>query len=143
MFDGIIKYAGGSYDQSMYSTYVPFVEERMDRVTPVKLDVAEYNYDETSRVVTAKVVAERVVDAVYVPDSLRVRVAFTETNIDQVWQSQTKVNDVLRGMYPDSLGVYIDLKNKVSDTVEVTFTVDTALKISSLVTIIFSFLYFI
>ncbi len=127
MFDGVIKYAGGSYNQSMYSTYIPFVEERMARVTPIKLDVAEYNYNETSRVVTAKIIAERVVDVVYIPDSLRVRVAFTETNIDQVWMTQTKVNDVLRGMTPyTTAGAYVDLINKASDTVEVTFTVDTA-----------------
>lgn len=127
MFDGIIKYAGGSYSNSMYNTYVPFVEERMARVTSVKLNIVGYNYDANAKTVTAKIVAERIVDAVYVPDSLKVRVALTETNIDKVWQSQTKVNDVLRAMAPySSAGAYIDLINKVKDTVDVTFTINDA-----------------
>ncbi len=121
MFDGVIKYAGGSYTQSMYDTYVPFVEQRMARITSIKLDIVEYNYNETSKMVTAKIVAERIIDEV--ADSLSVRVTFTESNIDEVWQSQTKLNDVLRGMYPDSAGTVINLTTKVSDTVNVTFTV--------------------
>jgi hypothetical protein len=125
VFDGVTIYSGGSSISSMYDTYVPIVEDRMAHVTPIEFSIEDLSYDANNKQVKVTVLAKRIVDTIYIPDSLRVRLALTETNIDQEWQGLTKVNDVLRAMAPDSsAGAYIDLVANESVTVNATFTVD-------------------
>jgi hypothetical protein len=48
--------------------------------------------------------------------------ALTEANIQEVWQNQTEIDHVLRGMYPDETGTDLDFSTSTTQTVVVNFS---------------------
>jgi hypothetical protein len=53
---------------------------------------------------------------------LKLMTALTEANIQEVWQNQTEIDHVLRGMYPDESGTDLDFSTSTTQTVVVNFS---------------------
>ncbi len=84
---------GGSNNQSMYSSYHPWVVARMDDPTSFLVDI----YGEhTGNLYTITIKVHKV--AAYSGTNLKVRMAVTESNIPYNWQGQSEINYTERTM---------------------------------------------
>jgi hypothetical protein len=108
MFDGVLSYVGGTHSTSMYSNYLPLVQQRLDRATPVKVSLGSATI--SSNVLTAQVGLESL--SPVRNNNLVVHAVLTESKIQQAWQDQTELNEVERVMYADSTGTSVDLSDK-------------------------------
>ena len=117
-FDG--KYntvVGGSHTESMYSTYLPIVTDRMDDPTSFTLEIfGEASGDDYNIVVRVHKVAT------YNGTNLKVRFAVTESDIQYPWQGQTEMNFVCRDMVPNDQGTAISFDSGNDQEVPLTFT---------------------
>jgi len=114
-FDGVLSVVGGSYSQSMYTTYLPKVQQRMAVPSPVTLNVwgthTGLTYDIT---VTVTKVGD------INGSNIRLHVCLTESNIAYVWQGQSHLEYVNRLMVPDQNGTALDFTN--SNVLEIPLT---------------------
>lgn len=76
---------------------------------PCRIDLAGSSYGKTTQqlIVNAKVTA---VDTIPY-SNLRLRMAFTETNINYKWGGLSKVNNLLRKMLPDAYGPLFNIRS--------------------------------
>jgi PKD repeat protein len=111
-FDGGNSVVGGSHTQSMYSSYWPKVQQRMNIPSPVTIAVTgshtglSYNINVT----VTKVSNINGTDA-------RLHVCLTESEIVYAWQGMNECNYVNRLMVPDQNGTVLDFTN--SNTLEI------------------------
>ncbi len=122
-FDGSYdNVVGGSHTQSMYSTYKPIVDARIDMDSDFTLDIFGEN-DGDNYTITL-----RVQDVGgYSGDNIKLRLALTESDIQYNWQGQTEVNFVDRDMIPDENGTDLsgyDL-SQITD-IELSFTFNSS-----------------
>jgi len=99
-FDGEWNEAvGGSSSQSLYGTYLPFVESRMEIQTSFTVELNGSNDGDDYDII---VTVEKVGD--YSNDNLTVHLVLTESHIDYNWLGMTTVDFCQREMYPDANG---------------------------------------
>jgi PKD repeat protein len=114
-FDGVLSVVGGSYSQSMYTSYYPKVQQRMAVPSPVTLNVWGTHTGLTYNItVTVTKVGE------INGSNIRLHVCLTESNIAYVWQGQTHLEYVNRLMVPDQNGTALDFTN--SNVLEIPLT---------------------
>jgi hypothetical protein len=95
-FDGLLPVVGGNHTNSMYNSYVPKVNTRMNITTPFDID---FTYtDNGDNNFTATVDVSKVGD--YSSDVVLL-LFVTESNIAYNWQGQDHVNFVNRLMVPN------------------------------------------
>lgn len=119
-FDGSYNsVVGGSHTQSMYSSYLPIVNARMNIQTPFVLAISGSNDgDDYSINVNVQKVGS------YSGTNLKVRFAITESNIQYSWQGMTELNFVCRDLVPDQNGTSVDFSSSDEVDVPLTFTFD-------------------
>jgi PKD repeat protein len=117
-FDGSYNsVVGGSHTQSMYGSYLPIVNARIQIPTSFVLEISGSNSgDEYSINVNVQKVGD------YTGSNLKVRFAVTESNIQYNWQGQTELNFVCRDMVPDQNGTLVDFSDTDEVDVPLTFT---------------------
>ncbi len=105
-FDGVLNVSGGSNTTSMFSYYLPKVNQRNAVKTPLSLQIFgeedRENYDVTIRI-------EKL--APLTNQNLVAHLALTQSNISYAWQGQTHLEFVDRQMYPTHTGTPVDLFN--------------------------------
>jgi len=116
-FDGIHSVVGGSHSQSMYSSYLPYVNMRAD--VPSSFIVNIYgtkngsNYDMT-------VIAQKV--APYTGADPVLHLVVTESDIAYSWQGMSELNFVCRQMIPDQNGTVLTFGDSDTAIVQLSFT---------------------
>jgi len=103
-FDGMIEYVGGNNSSSMYSTYLPFYEERINILSDFSVDIQGVNSLLTDYVVNVTV--ENV--AANTSPNLALLFTLTESDILYYWMGQEYVNYCERFMLPDESGTPLD-----------------------------------
>lgn len=114
-FDGVSSIVGGSHSQSMYSSYLPRVQQRMDVPSEVTIGVTGSHTGTTYNVI---VIVTKVADIN--GSNIKLHLCITESHIVFSWQGQTEVSYVNRLMVPDQLGTTLDFTN--SDVLEIPLT---------------------
>jgi hypothetical protein len=109
-FDGIYTVVGGSHNQSMYSSYLPYVNLRADVPSSFIVDVYGNKSGSTYDMVA---IIQKV--APYTGPNPIFHLAITESHIPYVWQGQSELNFVCRQMVPDQYGTTVSFSE--SDTV--------------------------
>jgi PKD repeat protein len=111
-FDGVSSVVGGSHTESMYPSYWPRVQTRMNVPSEVTLGVTGshtgLNYNVT---VTVTKVAN------INGNNIKLHLVLTESHIVYAWQGQSEVNYVERLMVPDQNGTTLDFTG--SDVLEI------------------------
>ena len=119
IFDGLLKYEGGSASNSLYTAFLPKYNQRIDTKTHIDLDlmgeVAGLGY-------TIKATVTR--DENLNDHSNNIFVVVTESEIEQAWQGQSHLNFVQRLMVNGSQGTPIDWANGDEQELEFSFTRD-------------------
>ncbi len=106
LFDGLCRHVGGSFGNSIIDDYLPLYEQRIPYKSPGDILIygreIEEQYELTVRI------DKRVRRA---QPNLHLYLAITESGIPQIWQGQTVLNFVNRGMYPSHVGLPIEMFN--------------------------------
>jgi len=117
VFDGLVSYVGGSNTQSLYSVYLPLVEDR----EAIKVGVGiQFTTTATSRGYHVDVTVMK-----YAPvtgNNFVLHFVVTESDIQYSWQGQTKLDFVQRLMLPDANGTPIDIGN--NNTINLSYDFD-------------------
>lgn len=118
-FDGEwAEHEGGSQTQSMYSTYLPKVTQRMTMQTAFAVEISGSNVGDNYNI---KVHVEKVGE--YANSTLTVQLVLTESEIPYYWIGMSTVDFCQRIMVPDVYGTQITLDNVGDDVdVELSFT---------------------
>ncbi len=120
-FDGIVKHSGGSYNQSLYNSYLPKYNQRKAVPSSFTMDMQITNngLDYTAIVTINKVAASTAT-------GIKLHFFVTQSHIAFNWMGQTSVDFVNRLMVPSQNGTAIDFTGV--DVVEVTlnFTLNAA-----------------
>jgi len=110
---------GGSYTNSMYSSYLPKVTARIAMQTNFGVEIygdnSGNNYNITVRVTK---------NGTYSGTNLKVRFALTETDIPYSWQGQSMIEYCERLMAPDEDGTAVSFASGNVQDVNLTFTFD-------------------
>ena len=102
-FDGIVEVGGGSQTNSMYSSYLPRVNQRLAINSSFTIDL---EVDGSGTGMEANITVEKV--AVYTGTNLVLHFVVTESEIPYNWFGLTEFNFVSRAMVPDHLGTTLD-----------------------------------
>jgi len=117
VFDGLVSYVGGSNTQSLYSAYLPLVEDR----EAIKVGIGiQFTTTATSRGYHVDVTVMK-----YAPvmgSNFVLHFVVTESDIQYSWQGQTKLDFVQRLMLPDANGTAIDIAN--NNTINLSYDFD-------------------
>ena len=116
-FDGILTVEGGSTSQSLYNTYLPYVNQRAAVPSSFIIDIYGThdgsNYDMTA--IIQKVASYTGPDPVF-------HLVVTESDIPYNWQGQTELNFVCRQMIPDQYGTVVSFAESDTVILELNFT---------------------
>ena len=99
VFDGVLKFIGGSTDQSMFSNYVPLVQDRQPVNTAFEMEIRG---DNTGNNYNLRVRVNKMARINY--ENMVLHVALTQSHISYNWQGQTHLEYVERLMIPTSNG---------------------------------------
>jgi len=121
------EHVGGSASSSLYGTYLPFVNSRMDIQTSFTVEISGSNDGDDYDIVVS---VEKV--GAYSTSDLTVQFVLTESEIPYNWLGMTTVDFCQRIMVPDAYGTDITL-NDVGDDVDValSFTFDNSWDINT------------
>jgi hypothetical protein len=117
-FDGLLPVVGGSQTQSMYSSYLPKVNQRNNVLSSFTLNLTG---TATARSYDINITANKV--AITPNPSLRLHLVLTESNIEEAWQGLTELNFVERLMIPDHLGTQVNFASQSTVTTALEFDV--------------------
>lgn len=117
-FDGVLSYTGGSSSQSMYNTYVPFVNQRNAIPSDYTIDI---ELEENGLDYTANITMENVGGAS--ATSLVLHFVITESHMPISWGLGETVNGVSRLMVPNQFGTVLDFTSGAVQTEELNFTI--------------------
>lgn len=120
VFDGLTSYVGGSNTQSLYSTYLPFVEDREDVMVGVGIVFTTATTERGYHVVVTLIKYGPVMG-----DNFVLHFAVTESDISYSWQGQSKLDYVERLMLPDAYGTPVDIANNNTIELEYDFDIDS------------------
>ncbi|MBI9033024.1 MAG: T9SS type A sorting domain-containing protein [Bacteroidales bacterium] len=112
-FDGVVTSMGGSATQSMYSTYLPIVQERLQTPTPVNVELFTFSIE--GNTLTGNVRIES--DSPMAGDDVVLHAVITESHIPESWQNQNELNFVERCMLNGSEGYVLDLADMTENIV--------------------------
>ena len=135
VFDGGDKYAGGSATQSLYSTYLPKYQSRMDVPSLFEIDATYEHVGDDNYQVTID--AEMIDTYPSLTNDIVLQVALTESHIPENWQNQTEVNFVCRDMIPTENGTSLDFAGSATQTVTLDFTVPSSYVTDNLELVVF------
>ena len=127
-FDGVLEYAGGSNNQSLYNTYLPKVNQRL--AVPSHYTISAAEGEISNGIMTVPVTITKVEN-----DSntnVVLHSSITESNIAFNWQGQTRVDNVNRIMSPNQSGTPITLATGASTTINLTFNLTSQWQMPSL-----------
>ncbi len=109
-FDGVLDHVGGSYNSSLYSTYLPLYNQRIAIPSDFTIEIAgnsatgeDYNVNITVNNVNNNT-----------QNNLRLMVAVTESDIPYNWQGQNHLDFVERTMLPNANGTNLDFSTSNS-----------------------------
>ena len=111
-FDGLSSVVGGSHTESMYDSYWPRVQNRMNVPSEVTLAVTGSH---TGLDYNIAVTVTKVANITGTP--IKLQVCVTESHIVYAWEGQSEVNYVDRLMVPDQNGTTLDFSG--SDVLEI------------------------
>lgn len=106
IFDGVLRYVGGSNTQSMYNNYLPLFQQRNAIKTPLWLDIYGYVSRDTY---TIEVWTQK--RSNLINENTVLHFSLTESEIQYNWQGQTHFNFVNHIMLPGVEGTPLDLFN--------------------------------
>ena len=114
--DGVLGFSGGDANNSIYPSYVPLYDQRMQRPAIHDMDIQIENTGPNQ--FKAEISVEE--NYSYFADGIRLRTALTESHIPESWRGLSEVNFVCRKMYPSAYGYAIDfnIENPVKKTIE-------------------------
>jgi thiol-disulfide isomerase/thioredoxin len=120
-FDGIQAFLGGSSTQSMYTEYIPMVENRLAINADASIVVQDLNVVDS--ILTGNVVMESA-SSITNPN-LVLHVVVTESHMPVSWQNQDEINFTERSMFGDAEGTPVDLSDK-AETIPVAIHLSAA-----------------
>lgn len=120
-FDGTLSYVGGSNTSSMYSNYVPLVNQRNAVLSSFHIDIAGSNIGNNYNIVLN---VNKVAD--YSGTNLVVHLVLTESEIAYSWQGQTELNYVNRQMSPTYNGTPVSFTSGSLQVLNISFTKDAS-----------------
>ncbi|MDZ4122257.1 MAG: T9SS type A sorting domain-containing protein [Candidatus Cloacimonadaceae bacterium] len=106
IFDGVLRYVGGSNSTSIFPSYLPLYQQRAPLKTPVELFIYGIS-DREGYQLTVRV--DKLANLIQ--SNLVLHLALTESEIPYSWQGQTHFNFVNHIMLPDHLGTPIALNS--------------------------------
>lgn len=118
-FDGTLSVVGGSASNSMYGSYVPKVNTRMDVLTPFSLDFTYTDNGNNNYTVSADISLLEDYD-----NDVVLHIFITESHIPENWGGLDEVNFVNRLMAPDQNGTALDFSGSDDIVEEVSFDTD-------------------
>jgi hypothetical protein len=119
-FDGLNPYVGGSSSQSLYTTYLPRVNQRLAATSAFTIDVTGSHSGLVD--FDLQIDVEKV--ASYTGGSLKVHAVITESHIEESWQGMDELNFVCRKMIPNQYGTAVDFTSGSTQQVNLSFTFD-------------------
>ncbi len=122
VFDGLLKYVGGSNTQSMYNNYLPLYNQRYPIKTPGVIGI--FGENTSGNNYSLNIIINRTGRVNFT--NLVLHVFLTESNIAYNWQGQTQLHNVNRLMVPGVNGTPIDLVNNEYLNIPLTFVKNTA-----------------
>ncbi len=120
-FDGEYnEVVGGSNSSTMYGSYLPIVNSRMQEQTSFAVDITG---DNTGDLYNIKVTVDKI--AAYAGTNIVIHFALTETDIPYNWQGMSTVDFTQRLMIPDAYGTAVTFPSNSSTVeLELSFTFD-------------------
>jgi PKD repeat protein len=118
-FDGILTEVGGSHTTSMYSTYLPRVNQRLAVSSNFHMTMEGSSGDMQN--------CELILDVEKLSGSygdLRLHVAITQSHIPYSWQGQNMLNFVNRLMVPNQNGTTLNFSSQNNHQVTLNFTMN-------------------
>ncbi len=106
IFDGLLRYVGGSNSTSIMPAYLPLFNQRVNLKTPIELNIYGTNNGNNYSIDVRIQKLANLADP-----NLVLHLALTESEIQYSWQGQTHMNFVNRLMAPNHLGTEINLMN--------------------------------
>lgn len=135
-FDATLKHQGGSETQSLYSTYLPKYEERIE--IPSLFEFTEAKYSNTSTPGSYILTVEaKMIEAYPNLDNLVLHAVLTESHIEESWYGMDEVNFVCRDMIPDQNGTALDFSSSSTQSFELEFTIPAEYEMGNLEMIVF------
>jgi len=126
-FDGGSPVVGGSHTESMYPSYWPKVQQRMNVPSPVTIDVwgshTGLTYDVTVTVTKVANISG---------SNIKLHLCLTESHIVYAWQGQSEVSYVDRLMVPDQNGTTLNFDNGDVLEIPLTFNIQVGWNLSQL-----------
>ncbi len=132
MFDGVRSFIGGNSSGSLYTDFLPIVNDRMSVPSPVKLEVSNKILNGNNLGVHVNIKSKSVINN----DHLVLQAVLTESHIACNWQNETELNKVTRAMFNGVGGALINLNDKNED-VNVNFVIDPSWQIPNLEMVFF------
>ncbi len=117
-FDGLLPVVGGSSTQSMYTSYLPKVNQRNNVLSSFTISMTG---SVTARNYSIQVVTNKV--ALVSNSSYKLHLVLTESKIQESWQGMSELNFVERLMVPDHLGTSLNFASQSTFTTNLTFSV--------------------
>jgi len=121
VFDGLAQYSGGDESQSIYNTYLPYYQQRIDIKTMFSIGLSG-SHSGTEYSVRTNVTKTGRIDN-DLPVALFL--AVTESGIPQSWQGQDHLDFVERAFLPDTLGVALSFTTGSTQSFNQNVTIDS------------------
>jgi len=105
-----------------YTDYLNKYNTAYNTTTP--LDIVLNTVDNGNGNISLAIDVEKVNGATAPSNPLKLRIAITETNVDQLWMSETKLYDINRKMLPDHNGTEVSFTSGDIQNYSESFTID-------------------
>ncbi len=119
MCDGELSVLGGSLNGNLFQNFAASYDQRQFRRSLYSIDMTLI--DLGNREYRVEIDAEELYE--YFDGPVNLRVALTESHIQETWFNLNELNFVLRDMYPDAQGTVLNF-NSTTENYEFTFTLD-------------------
>jgi len=122
VFDGLLKYVGGSNTTSVFPGYLPLFQQRVNIMTPFGLSI--YGEDVGQGNFNISVYLDQYANMIY--QNLVLHFVLTESEIMVNWQGQNHLNFVTRLMAPDENGTPLNLNGRTEHIIPLNFNLNTS-----------------
>lgn len=119
-FDGTLDFSGGDEFQSIYSSYLPLYETRIEVPSVFILNA---NYHNVEGGEYELIINTEMLDAYPNLDNIKLHAVLTESHIEESWQGQSELNYVCRKMIPNNEGTAIDFSVNENQSISHNFTI--------------------
>ncbi len=121
IFDGLLQYVGGNHTTSVFPSYLPLYQQRVDIKTPLTLSMYGTS---TGNSYNITVQVNKLANLAY--PNLVLHFCVTESHIAYAWQGQTEMNFVDRIMVPDLNGTPLNLQSAPLGMMNIPITFNVA-----------------